>query len=95
MEPVNRAKFPGEHEAQVSASFSMGVQGRIEVVLRFIGRAVSNCAMQAFGGVQGDAFQGFPLELGYGLPGPQGFDNLGFEQAADVFTSASRGRLSA
>lgn len=69
----------------MSGSFSKVVQGCIEGVLRFIGCAVSDCAVQAFCVVPGDPFEGFPLDLGHGLPGPQEFDDLGFEQADDAF----------
>ena len=82
---MNRPGFPGEHEAQKSGSFSMGVQDRIGVVLRFLRLAVSDGAVQAFCVVSRDLFQGFPLNVGRGLPGDQEFDDLGFEQADDAF----------
>ena len=62
----------------------MGVQGRIEFVLRFIGCAVPDGAVRAFGVVPGEPFQSLPLDLRHGLPRAQEFDDLGFEQADDA-----------
>ena len=81
----------------------MGVQGCIEVVLRLIGCAVSNCAVQALSVVPSDPFQGFPFDLSSGLPEAQEFDDLGFEQADDALgegvvvrvTNAADGRVDA
>ncbi len=85
LEEVNRPGFTGEFLVQRLGCIFSSVQVCVECLLCFVRRDVADGAMQAGVVVPVDPFQGFPFDLTNGLPGSEGLDELGLEQADDAF----------
>lgn len=64
-EGMNRPLFAGERLVRMLGCFFMFNQGFIEHLLCFLGRDISDGAVQALGVVPIDPFQRFPFKLAH------------------------------
>ncbi len=76
---LNRPGFTGERFVQISGDFIKVVHVCIESLLCFLWRDISDGAVQAFGVVPIDPFQGFPFDPADGFPWAEEIDDFGFE----------------
>ena len=82
---MNRPGFTGECFVQILGHFIKCVQVCIECLLCFLWCDVSDGAVQAFGVVPVDPFQGFPFAPADGFPWVEEVDDFGFEQTYCAF----------
>ncbi len=76
---LNRPGFTGGYFVQMSGDFIKDVHVCIEGLLCFLRCNVIDCAVQAFGVVPVDPFQGFPFNLAHGFPRAEEVDDFGFK----------------
>jgi len=76
---LTRPGFTGDCFVQMSGDFIKGIQVCIEILLRFLWRDISDCAVQALSVVPVHPFQGFPFDPADGFPRAEEVDDFGFE----------------